>query len=144
MRDGVNWRPARSTDGATAACRQLALGSDRLRAGLDDRPDMRAAQRSGQAAWNETIHDLHPLDVARIRHDLDERTVERQRSLVLREVGGACLAKQLRLLPVRALRWDRSPSTSSTMVRPAAERVGEQKRARVSTVSGEARSGNSW
>jgi ABC-type molybdate transport system ATPase subunit len=31
---------------------------------------MRAAQRGGQPAWHESVHELHALDVARGRHDL--------------------------------------------------------------------------
>jgi hypothetical protein len=40
------------------------------RTSADDCSDMRAAQRSGQPAWYESVHELHALDVARGRHDL--------------------------------------------------------------------------
>jgi hypothetical protein len=43
--------------------------SGRARPGVDDRPDMLAPQRRGQPARNETVHDLHALDVAGGGHD---------------------------------------------------------------------------
>jgi hypothetical protein len=55
--------------------------SGRTRAGADDRPDVLAAQRRGEAARREPVHDLYALEVARGRHDLEERAVERQRAL---------------------------------------------------------------
>ena len=78
--------------------------SDRARPRADDCSDMRAAQRGGQPARHESVHELHALDVARGRHDLQQRTVERQRALVLCEVGSTRLAKQLRLLAAGTLR----------------------------------------
>ena len=60
---------------------------------------MFAAQRSGQPAWNESVHELHALEMARGRHDFDERAIERQRSLLLCKVGGARLAKHKGTLP---------------------------------------------
>jgi hypothetical protein len=44
--------------------------SGRARPSADDGSDMRTAQRGGQPAWHESIHELHALDVARRRHDL--------------------------------------------------------------------------
>ena len=44
------------------------MGSGRVRAGLDDRSDVLAAQRRGQPARNEPVHDLHMLDVAGVGH----------------------------------------------------------------------------
>jgi hypothetical protein len=47
-----------------------------ISAGMDDRPDMLAAQRRREPAANEPVHDLHALDVPRVRHDLDERPAQ--------------------------------------------------------------------
>jgi hypothetical protein len=117
------------------------MSSARRRPGSDDCPYVRAAQRRGQPASNETIHELHALEMARGRHDFGKRTIERQSPLALCEVRGAHLAKQLRLLPVGTL-WvgvihpinvldDREARRS--------KRVSEQKSARVSAVRGQAR-----
>ena len=65
---------------------------------------MLAAQRGGEPAGLKPVDELHALDVARRRHDLDERAVERQRALQLREVGGARLAQEFRLLSPGAIR----------------------------------------
>jgi hypothetical protein len=46
-------------------------------ASVNNRPDVLAAQRGGEAARHESVHDLHAVDVARGRHDLQERAVER-------------------------------------------------------------------
>lgn len=45
-------------------------GSDRARPSPDDRSNMSAAQGGCQPAWHESVHELHALDVARRRHDL--------------------------------------------------------------------------
>lgn len=109
------------------------MRSGRARAGVDDRPDMLATQRGGDPARHEPVHDLHALEVARGRHDLEERAVERQRGLVFREVGGARLADELRPLPIGAIRVDViNPSTSSTIVRPAAPSASASRNAPVS------------
>ena len=44
--------------------------SDRARPRADDCSDMRTTQRGGQPAWDEAVNELHTLDVARSRHDL--------------------------------------------------------------------------
>jgi len=108
-----------------------------------DCPDMLAAQRGGQPAWNESVHKLQALEMARGRHDFEEHAIERQRSLVLCEVGGARLAKQFRLLPAGTLRVgvihsvnildDGKPCRS--------ERVSNKKRAGVGAVGRNARAG---
>jgi hypothetical protein len=49
-------------------------------------PTCCAPQRGGQPARNETVHDLHALDVAGGGHDLQEGAVERQRALQLFQV----------------------------------------------------------
>ena len=111
------------------------------RTSADDCSDMRAAQRGGQPARHESVHELHALDVARGRHDLQERAVERQRALVLFEVGGARLGKQLRLLPAGALRIGVIHPINVLHDREAGrpERVGEQKRTCVGPVRRDAR-----
>ena len=43
------------------------------RAGVNDRSDMLAAQRGGEAARHESVHDLHAVDMARGRHDFQQR-----------------------------------------------------------------------
>src|ERR1700722_14303198 len=102
---------------------------------------MRAAQRGGQTTGNQAIDDLHPLDMARRRHDLEKRGVERQRSLVFCEIGRARLAQQLRLLPIDALGVGIIHSVDIFDDRKArgAERVSEQKRAGVSAVNRDTR-----
>jgi hypothetical protein len=52
----------------------------------------------GEPAGNESVPDLHALDVARVRHDIEERTIQWQRALELRKFGGARLLEQLCLL----------------------------------------------
>jgi hypothetical protein len=69
------------------------IPSDWTRAGVNDRPDVLAAQRGSEPARHESVHDLHAFDVARGRHDLEQRAVERQRALELRKIGAACLAE---------------------------------------------------
>jgi hypothetical protein len=64
---------------------------------VNDRPDVLAAQRRSEPAWNESVHDLHALDVSRVRHDIEERAIERQRSPELRKFGGARFPKQLHI-----------------------------------------------
>src|SRR5260370_41529922 len=100
---------------------------------------MLAAQRGREAAGDEAVHDLHPLEMARIRHDVEKRAVERQRSLMLCEIGRARLAQHLRLLSVWTLRigivhaidvFDDGETRRS-------ERGSEQKGASVSPVRGQ-------
>jgi hypothetical protein len=52
-------------------------------ASVNDRPDMLAAERGGEAARQESVHDLHAFNVARGRHDLQQRAVERQRAILI-------------------------------------------------------------
>jgi hypothetical protein len=112
------------------------MRSGRVRAGPDDRPDMLATQRGGEPSRHEPVHDLHALDVARVCHDLDERTVDRQRALELCKVGSARLAEQLRLLSAGAFGVGGIHPIDVLHDREAgrSERVGEQKRARVGPV----------
>src|SRR5262249_23557662 len=70
------------------------------RAGINDRPDVLATQCRSEPAGNQSVHDLHALDVPRVRHDLEERAIERQRALEVCKVGGARLPEQLRLFRV--------------------------------------------
>jgi hypothetical protein len=60
-----------------------------------------ATQRSGQSAWHEPVYDLHALEVTSGRHDLDKRTVERQRALERCQLGDIRLAQKLRLRSAR-------------------------------------------
>ena len=107
---------------------------------------MLATQRRGEPARHEPVHDLHALDVAGGRHDLEKRTVERQRALELCKIGDARLAQQLRLLSAGALGSAvYTPSTSSTIVRPAAPSASASRNAPVSARwSGMREFGNSW
>ena len=111
------------------------------RAGVNDRADVLATQRGGEPSRHEPIHDLHALDVARGCHDLEQRRVERQRALELCKVGGARLAKQLRLLSVGAVGVGVIHAIDVLHDREArrSKRVGEQKRAGVSPVRRDAR-----
>ena len=112
-------------------------GSGRARASVDDRPGVLAAQRGGESAGHESVHDLHLLDVARRCHDLDERTVERQCALDLCEVDGARLAQQL-CLPAAWAFWISGVNAIHIFHDREAgrtERVGDQKRSRVSPVN---------
>jgi hypothetical protein len=54
-----------------------------VRASVNDRPDVLAAQRSSKSARNESVHDLHSLNVARVRYDLEECRIEWERTLEL-------------------------------------------------------------
>src|SRR6516162_4835393 len=56
------------------------VSSGRARASIYDRPDVLATQRRSEPAGNESVHDLHALDVPRARHDLEERGTEWQRA----------------------------------------------------------------
>ena len=112
------------------------MWSGRARPCVDDRPNMLATQRGGEPAQHESVHDLHTLDVSRCCHYIEERTIERQRAFVRCEVGDGGLPEELRLLPTRTFgAVVYTPSTSSTIVKPGrSERVGDQKRTRVSPV----------
>jgi len=109
---------------------------------MNDRPDVLATQRGSDPTRREPVHDLHVLEMARGRHDFEQRAVERQRAFVLREIGGARLAEQLRLLPTGAVGVGVIHPIHVLHDREAgrSERVGEQKRARVSPLSRDARS----
>src|SRR5262245_47224477 len=74
--------------------------SGRARAGINDRPDVLATQRRSEPVGNQSVHDLHALNVPRVRHDLEERAIDWKRTLQLCKLGGACLPEQLRLFPV--------------------------------------------
>jgi hypothetical protein len=97
---------------------------------------MLATQRGGEPARHESVHNLYALDVARGCHDLKERSVERERALELCEVGNARLREKLRLLPTRTLGVSSVHPIDVFHDREAgrSERVGEQKRTRVSAV----------
>ena len=92
-------------------------------------------------ARDQAVHDLHVLDVARVCHHLDQRAVDRQRAFMLGEVGGAGLAKQLRLLPAGAIGVGGVHPVDVLDDGQAgrAERVGEQERAGVGAVRRDAR-----
>jgi hypothetical protein len=107
---------------------------------VNNRPDVLATERGGEAARHESVHDLHVLDVARGRHDLQERAVERQRALMLRELSGAGLTEQLRLFSVGSLGIGGVHPIDVLHDREAgrAERIGEQKRSCVGPVRGDA------
>ena len=112
-----------------------------MRAGVNDRPDVLAAQRRSEPAGNESVHDLHALDVPRVRHDIEERAIERQRSLELRKFGGTRLPKQLRLFAVGAVGISCVHPVHVLHDREAgsSQRVGEQKCASVGPVERDAR-----
>jgi hypothetical protein len=55
---------------------------------------MFSAQRRGKPAWNESVHNLHALEVARGCHDVEECAVDRQGARAPREVGGARFANE--------------------------------------------------
>jgi hypothetical protein len=67
-----------------------------MRARADNGPDMFTAQRRGEPAWYQSVHDLHALQVARGRHDFEQCTVDWQRARPCREVGDARFANELR------------------------------------------------
>lgn len=108
---------------------------------MNYRPDVLATQRRSEPAGNEPVHHLHPLDVLRVRHDLEERAIERQRALDLGKFGGARLPEQLRLLPVGPIGITGVHPVHVLHDREAggSQRVGQQKRARVSPVQRDAR-----
>ena len=66
--------------------------------GVNDRTHVLATQRRGEPAWHKRVYNLHALDVARSRHDLEKRTVKRQRALELCNIGDGRLAQKTRLL----------------------------------------------
>jgi hypothetical protein len=70
---------------------------------MNDRPHMLAAKRRCEPAWHKPVYDLNALDMARGRHHVEERTVKRQRTLELCNIGDGRLAQQLRLLSAGAL-----------------------------------------
>ena len=59
-----------------ASPRRLHRRSGRGRTSVNDRPDVLATQRRSKLARNESVYDLHALNVASGRHDLEERAVE--------------------------------------------------------------------
>ena len=66
-----------------------------MRAGADDRPDVFAPQCGGESTRDKPVDELHTLEVARGRHDVEKRAVDGQRALLLGEVGGTRLTDQL-------------------------------------------------
>jgi hypothetical protein len=58
-----------------------------------------ATQRRSEPAGNESVHDLHALDVLGVRHDIEKRSIDRQRALMLRKLGAARLLDELCLFP---------------------------------------------
>src|SRR5580698_1529094 len=97
---------------------------------------MLAAERGRETAGNEAVHHLHPLEMARGSHDVEERAIEWQRSLMLCEIGRARLAQQFRLLAVRSLRIGIVDSIDvfDDCEARRSERVSEQKGASVRPV----------
>jgi len=73
-----------------------AQQSRRTRAGVDDGPDIFAAERRGQPAGYESVHDLHALDVPRVGHDIEECRVDLQRASARCELGRGRFADELR------------------------------------------------
>ena len=73
------------------------VGSGRARACVNDRTHVLSTQCRSEPAGNEAVHELHALYVPRVRHDIEERTIERQRALEFCELGDARFSKQLRL-----------------------------------------------
>ncbi len=126
---------------ARQAERRSGARSGRPGAGANDRTDVLAAQRSGEPAGHESVHDLHALDMARGRHDLEQRAIERQRALVLCELVGAALAEQLRLLAVGPVGIGGVHPIHVLDDREArrSECIGDQKRAGVGPVNRDAR-----
>src|SRR5262245_56495562 len=106
-----------------------------------DRPDVLAAQRRSEPPGNESIHDLHALDVPRVRYDIKERTIQWERALYLRKFGGARLPEQLCLFPVGPMGISCVPPIHVLHDREAAssQRVGEQKCAGVGSVQRDTR-----
>ena len=119
-------------------CKSVCSG--RARACANDRSDVLATQRRRESSGDESVHDLYALDVPRICHELDQRTIKWQRALELGEFGDACLAEQLCLFPVSTM--------GVTGVNPihvlhdcepgSSQRVGEQKCAGVSPMERDA------
>src|SRR5215470_16432181 len=106
-----------------------------------DRPDVLATQRRSEPAGNEPVHDLHALDVPRVRYDIEERTIQWERCLNLRKVGGARLPEQLCLFPVGPMGISGVHPIHVLHDREAAssQRVGEQKCASVASVQRDTR-----
>ena len=117
------------------------MHSGRARAGVNNRAYVLAAQRRSKPARNQSVHHLHTRDVTRIRHNLEERRIERQRALMLRKFDGACLPEQLRSLPVVSI-WITGVHTIHVLhdrESRSTQRVGEQKCAGVGPVQRDAR-----
>src|SRR5215475_12388175 len=94
-----------------------------------DRPDVLATQRRSEPAGNESVYDLHALDVPRVRYHIKERTIQWERALYLRKVGGARLPEQLCLFPIGPIGISGVHPIHVFHDREAAssQRVGEQK-----------------
>jgi hypothetical protein len=119
----------------------VIVGSGRARAGVNDRSDVLASQRRGEAAGNEPVHDLYARNVPRVRHDLEERAIERQCALQFGKFGGARLPEQLRLFPIGTIGISGVHAVHVLDDREAggSQRVGEQKCAGVGPVERDAR-----
>ena len=104
--------------------------------GVNDRPDMLATQRGGEPAWHKPVDDLHALDVTGGRHDLEKRSVKRQRALELCNIRDGRLAQKLRLLSAGALGVSGVHAVHVLHDREAsgAQRVRQQECARVGPV----------
>ena len=107
-----------------------------MRTGMNDRANMFATQGGGKPSRHKPIHNLHALDVAGRRHDLEESPIDRQRALELCQIGDARLAKQFCLLSIGAIGVRTIHTIDVLHDREAgrAQRVGEQKRAGISPV----------
>lgn len=68
---------------------------------MNDCPNVFATQRYGESPSYKTIDDLHALKVAGSLHDVEQRTVKRQRALQHCESSEVSLAQQLRLFTAR-------------------------------------------
>ena len=117
------------------------MRSGRSRAGVNDRPNVLATQRRGEPAWHEPVYDLHALEMVGSCHDLEKRTVERQRAPELCKIDDVGLAQKLRLLSARVLGVGGVHSVHVLHDREAsrAQRVRQQECTRVSPVDWNAR-----
>ena len=86
-----------------ASCPMLSGLLWARRAGTDNGADMLSTQSRCEPARHESVDNLHTLNVARVRHDFQERTVKRQCAWLFREFGITHLANQLRILSIGAI-----------------------------------------
>ena len=111
------------------------------RAGANDCPDVLTTQRGGQPAWHQSIDNLHALNMACSRHDLNERTVKRQRTGMFFKLFGAGLSNELRLRRGGPVGVDGVYAIDILHDGEAsgAQRIGQQKRPGVGSVVRNAR-----